>query len=420
MANDSYVAGVDVGTTKICTLIAQTAPNGQLDILGLGLHPARGLKAGVIVDHAEAVASISESVDQAEQMAGLPLAGAYVGVTGSHIRSRNVTGRVRVGPSGEITVEDIEKVVQSARDNVSLASEREIIHALVRDFAIDGQSGVRRPLGMHASRLDADVHVVTGIAGATLNVRDAVEETGVKVQKQVLEPIATRLAGLSEDESNLGGAVIDIGGGTTDLAVFVDGAIAHSATILIAGNHITQDIAKLLRISYAQAEHVKKRFGAAFGDMVTEEESVVVNEIGTGDQTTVPRRLIAEIIEARLEEIFLLAAENLQRSNIYATLAGGVVLTGGGCQLPGTTEMASQMMGELPVRIGTARNVGRLASRVASPIFATGVGLVMHAAQEGAYAGPPPTPARLAWLDMITEWWVQNVKPRISQYLPRR
>ncbi len=420
MAEAEYVAGVDVGTTKICTLIAQTAPNGQLDILGIGLHPSKGLKQGVVVDRAEAVESIRQSVARAEEMADLPIAGAYVGVTGSHIRSRNVTGRVRVDPRGEVTAADIEKVVQGARDNVSVAPDRQIIHTLVRDFSIDGQAGVKRPLGMHGARLDADVHIVTGMAGAIRNVRDVVEEAGVTVQKQVLEPVATSLAVLSADECQLGAVLIDIGGGTTDVAVFVAGAIAHSAAIPIAGDYITQDIAKLLRISYDQAEEVKKKFGTAFADMVSEEESVLVNEIGTGEQAQAPRRLIAEIIEARLEEIFLLTVENLRRVGMYDTISGGVVLTGGGSQLPGTMEMTSQIMDNIPVRIGTARGVGRMANRVASPIFATGVGLAMHAAEEAAYAGPVAAPAQLAWLTPIKEWWSQHIEPRIAAYLPRR
>lgn len=420
MSDNDYVAGLDVGTTKICTLIAQTGPTGQLDVLGLGLHPAQGLKQGVIVDRLEAVEAIDASVQQAEQMAGLPVGGAYVGVTGAHIRSRNVTGRVRVDASGEITIADVEKVIQSARDNVSLAPDREIIHSIVRDFAIDGQSGVKRPLGMHGARLAADVHVVTGMAGALLNVKDCVEEAGVKVQKQVLEPVATSKAILSADESSLGAMVIDIGGGTTDLAVFEDGAIAHSAAIPVAGSYITRDIAKLLHVSYDQAEDVKKRFGMAFVDMVGEEESVLVAEIGTGERNRVPRRLIAEIVEARLEEIFLLIVEDLRRAGIYEMLTGGVVLTGGGCQLPGTVEMAAQIMNDLPARIGTARGVGRMSSRVASPMFSTAVGLAICAVEEAASAAPARPPARLAWVEAIRQWWSEQIEPRIASYFPRR
>jgi len=418
MVEAGYVAGIDVGTTKICTLIAQTAANGQLDILGVGLHPSRGLRSGVVVDHAQAVKSVQQSVTEAEQMAQLPIARAYVGVTGAHIKSRNVTGRVRVASGDEITSEDVEQAIQSACDNVALPHDREIIHTLVRDFTIDGQRGVKRPLGMHAARLDANIHVVSAAAGALRNVAAAVEETGVQVQKQVLESVATSLAVLAEDESDLGVVLMDIGGGTTDLAVFANGAIAHSGAILVAGNHITSDIAKLLRISYKQAEEVKKKFGTAFADMTNGDDPVLVSEIGTHEQVRVPRGLIADIIQARLVEIFQLTIKNLEQAGMYDTVTSGVVLTGGGSQLPGTLEMASEIMGNTPVRIGSARGVGRMANRVASPIFATGVGLVLYAANEGADARPPATPYYLELVEKARSWWRKYAQPRISAYLP--
>ncbi len=418
MVDGGYVASIDVGTTKICTIVARVAASGQLDILGVGLHPSRGLREGVVVDHAHAVESVQQSVIKAEQMAQLPIGGAYVGVTGSHIRSRNVTGRVQVASGDEITSEDIEQAIQSACDNVTLPHDREIIHTLVRDFVIDGQPGVKRPLGMHASRLDANVHIVSAAAGALRNVTAVVEEAGVEVQKQVLEPVATSLAVLAEDESELGVVLMDIGGGTTDIAVFVNGAIAHSGAIPVAGKHITSDIAKLLRISYEQAEKVKKQFGTAFVDMMNGDETVLVEEIGTGEQVRVPRKLIAEIIQARLTEIFQLTVENLRQAGMYDTVTTGVVLTGGGSQLLGTLEMASEIMENIPVRIGTVRGLGHGANRVASPIYATAVGLALHAAAEGADARPPSTPSYLKWVEKARSWWRNRVQPRISAYLP--
>ncbi len=418
MVDGGYVGSIDVGTTKICTLIAQTAANGQLDILGVGLYPSRGLRGGVVVDHAHAVESVQQSVREAERMAKLPIGGAYVGVTGAHIKSRNVTGRVRVASGDEITSEDVEQAIQSACDNVALPHDREIIHTLVRDFAIDGQPGVKRPLGMHASRLDANIHVVSAAAGALRNVAAAVEEAGVQVQKQVLEAVATSLAVLAEGESDLGVVLMDIGGGTTDLAVFANGAIAHSGAIPVAGSHITGDIAKLLRVSYEQAEEVKKRFGTVLVDTTNDDDSVLVNEIGTGEQVRVPRALIADIIEARLVEIFQLTIENLEQADMYDTVTGGVVLTGGGSQLPGTLEMASEIMENSPVRIGSARGVGRGANRVASPIYATGVGLALYAAKEGADAQPAEIPSHLQWLEQVQAWWRKHVQPRLSPYLP--
>ncbi len=412
-----YVASIDVGTTKICTIVARVAGSGLLDILGVGLEPSRGLREGVVVDHAHAVESVQQSVSEAEQMAQLPIGGAYVGVTGAHIKSRNVTGRVRVASGDEITSEDVEQAIQSACDNVALPHDREIIHTLVRDFAIDGQRGVKRPLGMHAARLDANIHVVSAAAGALRNVAAAVEEAGVEVQKQVLEPVATSLAVLAEGESDLGVVLMDIGGGTTDLAVFANGAIAHSGAVPVAGNQITGDIAKLLRISYDQAEQVKKQFGTAFADMMNGDDTVVVEEIGTREQVRVPRGLIADIIQARLVEIFQLTIENLEQAGMYDTVTSGVVLTGGGSQLPGILEMASEIMENTPVRIGSARGVGRGANRVASPIYATGVGLALHAAEEGADARPPSAPPHLEWVEKARSWWHNRVQPRISAYL---
>jgi len=418
MADGGYVASIDVGTTKICTIVARVAASGQLDILGVGLHPSRGLREGVVVDHVDAVESVRQSVRKAEEMAQLPIGGAYVGVTGTHIRSRNVTGRVRVASGDEITSEDVDQAIQSACDNVALPHDREIIHTLVRDFAIDGQGGVKRPLGMHAARLDANVHVVSAAAGALRNVTAAVEEAGVTVQKQVLEPVATSLAVLAEDESDLGVVLMDIGGGTTDLAVFVNGAIAHTGAIPVAGNHITSDIAKLLRIPYGQAEQVKKQFGTALVNMTNDDDAVLVEEIGTQEQVRVPRRLIADIIQARLAEIFQLTIENLQQAGMYDTVTSGVVLTGGGSQLPGTLEMASNIMDNTPVRIGSVRGIGRGANRVASPIYATGVGLALYAAEEGADARPPSPPVYLEWVEKARSWWRSHIQPRISAYLP--
>ncbi len=418
MVDGCYVASIDVGTTKICTIVARVAASGQLDILGVGLHPSRGLRGGVVVDHAQAVESVRQSVTEAEQMAQLPIGGAYAGVTGAHIKSRNVTGRVRVASGDEITSEDVEQAIQSACDNVALPHDREIIHTIVRDFAIDGQPGVKRPLGMHASRLDANIHVVSAAAGALRNVAAAVEEAGVQVQKQVLEPVASSLAVLAEDESDLGVVLLDIGGGTTDLAVFVNGAIAHSGAIPVAGNQITSDIAKLLRISYEQAEEVKKEFGTAFADMINGDEAVLVEKIGTGEQVRVPCGLIADIIQARLVEIFQLVTENLHQAGMYDAVTGGVVLTGGGSQLPGILEMASEIMENSPMRIGSARGVGRGANRVASPIFATAVGLALYAAEEGADARPAEIPSHLQWLEQVQAWWRKYVQPRIAPYLP--
>ncbi len=415
-----YVAALDVGTTKICTIIAEPAADGTMDILGVGLSPSAGIRRGVVADLQEAIAAIADSVDEAERMANLPVAGAYVGITGGHIAARNVTGRVHVNPTGEVTADDVQKAVQNACDSVPVEADQEIVHRIVREFAIDGQEGIRRPIGMSGRRLDAKVHIVTGTASVRENLERCVGELGIKVQKFVLEPLATSLAVLTEAERDLGVALIDIGGGTTDIAVFRTGAIWHSAALPVAGNHITRDLAQLLHITQEEAEGIKRKFGLASPDLASSEELIQVTEMGTGEPVRVPRRLIGEVIQPRLEEIFTLVGRDLERSEAFDRMTGGIVLSGGGSQLPGADKLASAMLGGLPVRWGRPQNLGKLADSVANPIYATGVGLALQAASDGAYAGEVPASRHLSWLPTIARWWSEEVGPRVARYLPAR
>lgn len=418
MAVADYVAGLDVGTTKICTIIGHPSTQGALDILGVGLCPAAGLKQGVVVDRQQATDAIAESVGRAERMANLPIQGAYVGMASSHIVAHNETGRVHVDPSGEVTAADVERAIQSACDSVPVAREREIVYTIVRDFAIDGQGGIRRPLGMSGQRLDARVHIVTGMASVKRNLERCVEEAGLEVQQCVLEQAATSLAVLTEAERDLGVILIDVGGGTTDIAVFRDGRICHSGSVPVAGNHITRDLAQLLHVSQEEAEAVKRKFGVASPDLVAGDELIQVIEVGTGEQARVPRRLLGEIIQPRLEEIFLLVRENLQQAEIYGMMAAGVVLTGGGSQLAGADHLGSAVLDGLPVRWGGPRGLGKLGESVANPVFATGVGLALQALLDGAYAGQPVPTRRPVWLQAISQWWSERVRPGIAAYLP--
>ncbi len=413
-----YVAGLDVGTTKICTIIAQPAADGTLDILGVGMAPSAGVKHGGVVDRQDVMDVIAESVAEAERMAGLPVRGAYVGITGDHIVAYNETGRVHVDPSGEVTAAAVEQAVQSACDSVPAVPDREIIHRIARDFAIDGQEDIKRPIGMSGYRLDARVHIVTGTASVRQNLVRCVEEVGIEVQRCILEPVATSLAVLTAAERELGVVLIDIGGGTTDIAVFRHGAICHSGSVPVAGNYMTRDLAHLLRIDQEEAEALKRRFGLASGDIARPEELVQITEMGTGEQARVPRRLIGEIIQPRLDEILLLVRENLQRAETYDMIAGGVVLTGGGSQLYGSERLASAILWDLPVRRGSPRNLGKLADSVSSPIYSTGVGLALHAASEGAYAGESIPSGRPPWLAALSQWWSQQVRPHLTRYLP--
>ena len=402
MGHDEYFAGIDIGTTKICTVMGRLGTNHSLEIIGLGLHPSEGLKRGIVVDRENTIASIRASVDQAERMAGMEIGGAYVGVTGDHIASCNVTGRVHVGATGEVTDDDVQKAIQSARDTVQLTPDRQIIHTVVRDFAVDGQQGVARPIGMCGRRLDAEVHVVTGMASIIENLERCVEEAGVRVLKHILEPLATSLAVLTEAERDLGVILVDIGGGTTDVAVFLENAIYHTSAIPVAGNQVTRDLAKLLRVSMQEAESVKHKWGRALASMVPGDETVQVT-IADGENTErVPQRLICEVIQARLEEILELVYSDVQRAGAADLCAGGVVLSGGGSQLPDTAKLASSVMGNMSVRIGKPRGLSGLTKSVGYPLHATGVGLAMQAATDGALAHPAD---RQTPVDAVTGWF---------------
>jgi len=409
-----YVAGLDVGTTKICTVIAQQSARGALDILGVGLSASAGLKRSVVVDQQEATEAIAESVARAERMANRSVYGAYVGITGGHIAARNETGRVRVDPSGEVTAADVEKAVQSASDSVPVGRDREIIHTIVRDFAIDGQSGIKRPIGMSGHRLDAHVHIVTATASVRQNLQRCVEQIGIKVQRCILEPVATSLAVVTEAERDLGVILIDIGGGTTDIAVFRDGAIYHSAAVPVAGNHLTRDLAHLLHINHEEAEKVKCKFGVAIPQLASADQVIQVAQMGTGEAARVPRQLLGEVIQPRLEEIFLMVRESIEQAGDLDMTAGGVVLTGGASQLWGTDRLASEILRDLPVRYGSPLNLGKLAATVTNPIFSTGVGLALQAASEEAWAGESASPSPLPGLKGLHQWWSQRVRPRLA------
>ncbi len=412
LPNLGCVASLDVGTTKIRTVVARPEPPHKLRILGVGLVPAEGLARGIVVDRAKAAAAIMESVRRAERMASVEIGGAYVGITGAHIACRNVSGRVHL-PSGEVTPRDIEQVVQSARDNVRTGPEQEIIHCLIRDFRVNGEPGVSRPVGMRGNRLDVEVHAVTGVGSIIGNLEDCVREAGVEVLQHVLEPVATATAVVTEAERDLGVILVDIGGGTTDVAVFSKGSICHTASIPVAGNHVTRDLAQLLRTSPEEAEATKRRFGVALPELVAGEEMIQVIEVGTEQETRVPRRLLAEIIQPRMAEILDLVKENLKAAEVYHNVSGGVVLSGGGSQLPGCDRLASMVLDNLPVRVGTPRNLTGLGESVRSPIFATAVGLALLAAEDQAWAVPERPSGINPWWEQVRSWWHQNVASRL-------
>jgi cell division protein FtsA len=344
---------------------------------------------------------------------------ALVGVSGDHISSTNVTARVNVG-GAEVTSEDVERVLQSARDSVVLPAEREIIYVADRGFTLDGVKDIARPVSMSGAVLDVEAHIVTGMSSVMTNVVRCVEEAGIRIQRRVLEPIATSTAVVTEAERELGVVLIDIGGGTTDIAVFTDGYIAYTSSISVAGEHVTRDLARVLRTSMEEAESIKRKWALAVPERVSDEEMIQVVLAGTQARERIPRRLTGEIARSRVEETFAMVLEDLRRAGVYRQINGGIVLSGGGSQLPGITQVASEVFNGLPVRIGLPRGLRGLSEAVATPAHATAVGLVMLAAAGGAFLSGPPELVGLSRLRQHVTDWLAALQKRFAHRRPVR
>jgi cell division protein FtsA len=373
------VVGLDVGTTKICAVIA--APrNGGVDVVGVGAAPSRGLRRGVVVNIDSTVEAIKQAVAEAEQMAGVEVAAVYAGVAGGHIRSVNSRGVVAIsGKDREVSQTDVDRAVDAARA-INIPQDREIIHVLPQTFMIDDADGVREPIGMSGVRLEVEAHIVTGAITSVQNVIRSVNRAGLAVQDIVLEPIASSEAVLFHDERELGVLVIDIGGGTTDVALLRDGAIWHTAILPLGGDHITNDIAVGLRTPMADAEDLKKRHGCALTALVPAEETVDVPSVGGRKPRQLSRQVLSEIIQPRVEEIFTLIARDLTRAGFSDAATAGVVVTGGTSILHGVPELAESVFDQ-PVRRGVPGDVGGLADVIRSPIYSTAVGLALYGAR---------------------------------------
>jgi cell division protein FtsA len=377
-----HVVGLDVGTTKICAVIARPAAGG-LDVVGVGTAPSRGLRRGVVVNIDSTVEAIKAAVAEAEQMAGVEVAGVYAGVAGGHIKGVNSRGVVAVsGKDREVSEADVERVVEAARA-INLPQDREIIHVLPQNFTVDDGDGVREPVGMSGVRLEVEVHIVTAAVTSVQNVVRSVNRAGLAVHDVVLEPLASAEAVLHEDEKELGILVIDIGGGTTDLALLRGGAVWHTAILPLGGDHITNDIAIGLRTPMADAEDLKKRYGCALTALVPAEETVDVPSVGGRKPRQLSRQVLSEIIQPRVEEIFTLVARELGRAGFQDAATAGVVVTGGTALMEGVVELAEAVFDQ-PVRRGVPRGVGGLADVVGSPVYATAVGLAAGGARARA------------------------------------
>ena len=371
---NSLIVGLDIGTSKVCAVVGEMTERG-MEIIGVGSHPSQGLRKGVVINIESTVNSIKKAVEEAELMAGCEINSVFTGIAGGHIKGFNSHGIVAV-KNKEVTQRDVDRVIDAAKA-VAIPMDREVLHILPQEYLIDDQDGIKEPLGMSGVRLEAKVHIVTGAVTSAQNIIKCCNRTGLTVADIALEPLASAEAVLTPEEKELGVALVDMGGGTTDIALFHDGAVKHTAVLAIGGNHLTSDIAAGLRTPIGEAERIKQRFGYARTSMVTKDERVEVPSVGGRNSRTISRQILCEIIEPRLEEIFQLIRREIAKSGYQGSLASGVVMTGGSTLLPGMIEMAEGIF-TMPVRLGVPTHVGGLIDVVSSPIYATGVGLVLY------------------------------------------
>jgi cell division protein FtsA len=378
MSRKGHTVGLDIGTTKVCAVVGEGDDGDDVQIAGVGLVPSSGIRKGVVVDIEATTQAIGEAVDRAERMAGMKVDSLYASVSGEHIGSTNSRGVVAISRGDhEINPPDVERVIEAARMAALPASDREIVHLLPRGFVVDGHDGVRNPVGMYGARLEVEAHIVTGTSTVLANLMKCVQRAGLEVEEVVLEPLASAEAALTSAERELGVVVADIGGGTTSIGVFVGGGLTHTAILPIGGHHITSDIAVGLRTPVAEAEKLKVRHGAATPQETSEGELIEVFNVGDREPRILPRRVLCEIIEPRLQEICNMLRLQIRRSGYAHLVPAGIVLTGGTALLRGITRFASEKL-ELPARLGLPEQIGGLTDAVGSPVYATGVGLVLY------------------------------------------
>jgi len=368
------VVGLDIGTTKICAVVGEINPD-SVEIIGMGSHASDGLRKGVVVNIEQTVNSIKEAVEEAETMAGCEISSVYAGIAGGHIKGFNSQGVIALREK-EVTKKDIEHVIEAA-SAVAIPMDREVIHPLVQEFIVDGQDGIIDPLGMSGVRLEAKVHIVTGAVTSAQNIIKCANRSGLDVSDIVLESLASSEAVLSKEESNLGVALIDFGGGTTDMAVFSKGSIKHTSALALGGDNLTYDLAVGLRTPKLEAEKIKSKYGCGFSELIGNDETVEVPGVGGRKPRVMPRHILGEILEPRIEEIFSLLYLDLAKSEFNGMISSGVVVTGGSAELQGITEMAEQVFG-VPARIGYPRDINGLVEVVNKPMYSTAVGLVIY------------------------------------------
>jgi cell division protein FtsA len=409
MANASgqMIVGLDIGTSKVVAIVGEVGDDGAIEVVGLGSHPSRGLKKGVVVNIESTVQSIQRAVEEAELMAGCQIEGVYAGIAGSHIRSLNSHGIVAIRDK-EVMQTDVDRVIDAAQA-VAIPADQKVLHILAQEYLIDNQEGVKEPLGMSGVRLEAKVHLVTCAVNSAQNIEKCVRRCNLEVRDVILEQLASSYAVLTDDEKELGVCLVDIGGGTTDIAVFTEGAIRHTAVIPIAGDQVTNDIAMALRTPTPHAEEIKIKYACALTQLAGAEETIKVPGVGDKPPRALSRQALAEVVEPRYDELFTLVQAELRRSGYEDLLAAGIVLTGGSSKIEGVVELAEEIFHK-PVSLGVPRNVRGLADIVRNPIYATGVGLLLYGREQEALRRQRGGPAdlRISFVERLRQWWSNN------------
>ncbi len=396
-SEDNLLVGLDIGTSKVVAIVGEVKDEGELEVIGVGSHPSHGLKKGVVVNIDSTVQSIQRAVEEAELMAGCEIHSAYVGISGSHIRSLNSHGMVAIRDK-EVRQADLERVLDGAKA-VAIPADQQILHVIPQEFVIDNQEGIRDPLGMAGVRLEARVHMVTGAVSAADNITKCVRRCSLEVDDIVLQQLAASSAVLSEDEKELGVCLVDIGGGTTDIAVFTGGSIRHTAVIPIAGHQVTNDIAVALRTPTHHAEDIKVRYACALSQLANPEESIEVPSVGDRAPRRLSRQSLASVVEPRYEELLALVQSELRKSGFEDLIPAGIVLTGGSSKMEGVTDLAEEVF-HLPVRIGVPKFVTGLSDVVRNPMYSTGVGLLAFGARHHS-SGQAPALGREAGFNAL-------------------
>lgn len=399
----SLVVGLDIGTSKVVAIVGEIQSDGSVEVIGLGSHTSRGLRRGVVVDMASTEQAINRAVEEAELMAGCEIHSVFCGISGNHIRSQNSDGTVAIKDK-EVTEQDVDRVLEAARA-IPLAADQQILHVLPQEYVLDRQDGIRQPIGMAGVRLEAHVHVVTAALAAVQNVGKCVTRNALTVDEPIITSLASSYSALSDDERELGVCLMDIGAGTTDIAVFTNGAIRHTACLPIAGDQVTNDLAVALRTPTQHAEDIKIKYGCALEQLAGSEETIQVPSVGERTSRRLARQTLAQVVEARYRELFSLVNAELRRSGYENLVSSGLVLTGGAAKVEGAVDLAEEVF-HMPVRLATPQYVTGLSDVVSNPVHATGVGLLIYGSQvENAGRRFDGRSDGMSFLDRVKTWF---------------